>query len=288
MSVILSLYASGGGITILRDVAAAVAAIGEKDSSDFEGCGAITKDVADAVALIRRLGDFALEWGNIIANGRVNSDAAAEWGNIIANGRVNSDGNIIANGRVNSDAAAAVANASGGEGDSSVEDIDSELHEDDMDFEDHDENVRRERWGASNEEINRIGRSILLQQRDCIICSKICESTDDVRYSGTILMHEKCVMESKKIDGIQCIICSKTCYYHEQIRVSGEHAMHEKCMMETKQVPKNCGICLEEFKSGWAKALSCGHVFCVKCLRSAFQEDARCPYCKIDQRGFTF
>jgi len=220
MSVILSLYASGG-TTVLRDVAAAVAAIGEKGNSDFEGCGAITKDLADAVALIRGRDDFALEWENFIAN---------------ASG--------VEGGRVNSDAAAAetgdsVANASGGQGDSSEEDIDPELYDDDTDFYDYDENVRREKWGASDDEINRIGRVVLLQHKNCIICSKKCESTDKVRYSGTLLTHEKCVMETKKVDGIKCIICSKTCYYFEQVCVSGEHTMHEKCVMETKQVPKN-------------------------------------------------
>ena len=211
-------------------------------------------------------------------------DVTVEGGKAIAN----AEGGRIDLNAADAATVASIANASVVRGDSAVEDIDPELYDDDMDFDDYDENMRRERWGASNDELNRIGRVVLLKHKNCIICSKKCESTDDVRYSGTLLMHEKCVMESKRIDGIQCIICSKTCYYYEQVRVSGGHAMHDKCVMETKQVPKNCGICFEEFKSGWAKALSCGHVFCLKCVTSAFQEDARCPYCKIDQRGFTF
>jgi hypothetical protein len=138
-----------------------------------------------------------------------------------------------------------------------VSGIDPGLYDNDMNLDDYTglldrlgTGTERQGRGASNHEIARMGK-VIPTQGTCPICSKPCNSTENVRFGGNYLFHEKCMNETKRL-----------------------------------MDPEKCSICLEEFNGCNAKVLSCGHIFHQECVDQSMSIDARCPNCRAPQRGF--
>ena len=240
---------------------------GQGGRMDLEAAAATVGDsVANASG---RQGDSALsgEMGNTIANasggqgGRVDSLPIGEWDMPIS---------------------LFVANASGGQGGrvdyavggpmhpididdddnnnserGAVSGIDPGLYDNDMNLDDYTglldrlgTGTERQGRGASNHEIARMGK-VIPTQGTCPICSKPCNSTENVRFGGNYLFHEKCMNETKRL-----------------------------------MDPEKCSICLEEFNGCNAKVLSCGHIFHQECVDQSMSIDARCPNCRAPQKRF--